>query len=353
MFRRLFAASLLLLTISGSPAQEPAAPLPLSTVYYAQDDQAIDRFEENAARTGPMVDALVMAATGKTEIGAAWRSLVTPQDKVGIKLSTAGGRYFSSHRGIVSAVVAGLQKAGVPRKQIILWDRTTNELRAAGYLPKTDDLNVVAVDPPRGLDRQAVIVAPMLGKLMWGDLLFAEKQRVPLGQPKSESDQLSSSSHLASVVSRDLTKIINLPMLVDHHGCGVAGAFYNVTVPNVDNWRRFTQTEGSISGSPADLYVDERIRPKVVLHIMDGLLAQYAGGPTFNPNYAFPHQTIYVSKDPVALDIMALRKIDTWRKEAKLPPLIRKGNWLEYAAALGLGNFAEDKITQQAVAVPK
>ena len=132
-------------------------------------------------------------------------------------------------------------------------------------------------------------------------------------------------------------------MLSDESGCGVAGALYNMTVPNVDNWRRFTQPEGGADSIP-DLYADAHLGPKVVLTIMDALRPQYAAGPHFNPNYAFSLHTIFASKDPVALDAHALRLIEGWRKDAKLPPVGKRAEWLESAAQAGLGNFAEQKI---------
>jgi uncharacterized protein (DUF362 family) len=320
-----------------------------STVYFAQDDQVMNRLIENPDRSRAMVNSLVIAVTGQTDLAAAWKTLVKPGDRVGIKVATAGGRYFSSHHGIVSAIAAGLESAGVPRERIIVWDRNTDDLRLAGFLPRSERFDVRAIDPPRGFDRDAQITAPMLGKLMWGDLLFAEKQRVPFGKQKNESDQLSSTSHLARLVSRELTKVINVPVLSDERGSAVAGAIYNMTIPNVDNWRRFTQTEGTITSSPAELYADERIGPKCVLHIMDGLLAQFAGGPSFNPNYSFPHQTIYASKDPVALDSVALRRIEAWRVTAKLPPLTKRGTWIADAEEMGLGNAAESRVVLRQV----
>ena len=38
-----------------------------------------------------MVDRLVLAVTGQSDLAAAWNSLVSPNDKVGIKISAAGG----------------------------------------------------------------------------------------------------------------------------------------------------------------------------------------------------------------------------------------------------------------------
>ena len=51
--------------------------------------------------------------------------------------------------------------------------------------------------------------------MIWGDLLFSEKSRKRLGKTPPGQDQLSSTSHFASIVSRELTKIINLPVLSD------------------------------------------------------------------------------------------------------------------------------------------
>ena len=353
MFRFLIAAGIAVACVF--PLRAGAAdPVPAtSTVFFAQDDLVIDRLAENPERSKVMVNALLLAVTGQPDISKAWRTLVTPADRVGIKVASSGGRYFSSHHGIVAAIVEGLGVAGVPRERILVWDRNSDDLRTAGYLPRNDRYDVRAIDPPRGFDREAQITASVLGKLMWGDVLFAEKQRVPFGKQKSENDQLSSTSYLARIVSRDITKFINVPVLSDERGCGVAGAIFNATIPNVDNWRRFTQTAGTISSSPAEVYADERVGPKCVLHIMDGLLAQYAGGPAFNPQYSFAHQTIYASKDPVALDAVALRKIEAWRASAKLPPIAKRGAWLEEAAEMGLGNAAESRINLQQVELPR
>ena len=331
-------------------AAEQQAPVPLpstSVIFSAQDSFALEQLEENPAVTRRMVDALVLGVTQQPDIAHAWRSLVSPADRVGIKVCAAGGRYFASHRGIVEAIVAGLEESGVPPERIIVWDREADELRAAGFVAQRGGYQVRGIAPVTGYDRAAPLTAPTLGKLIWGDLLFQDRGKRS-GKRVTEADQLSSTSHVASVVSREITKIINVPVLSDESGCGVAGALYNMTVPNVDNWRRFTQ---SVEGTDAipDVYADEHLGPKVVLTIMDALRPQYAGGPQFNPNYAFSWHTIYAGKDPVALDAHALRLIEGWRKEAKLPPVGKRAAWLESAAQSGLGNFAESKIIVRSV----
>jgi len=59
------------------------------------------------------VDRLIIAATGQPDTAQAWRSLVKPEDRVGIKVAAEGGRYFGSHRGIVEAIIRGLEASGI------------------------------------------------------------------------------------------------------------------------------------------------------------------------------------------------------------------------------------------------
>ena len=296
-----------------------------------------------------MVDQLVTAAAGQSAVAAAWRTLVSPKDRVGIKVSASGGRYFATHFGIVRAIVAGLEQAGVPSAQITVWDRDGAMLRAAGFGTHRLGCDVRSIDGPRDYDPEAKVLAPVLGKLIWGDLLFEPKPSRRAGRAHTEKEQLSSISHVATLLSRKLTKIINVPVLADEAGCGLGGAIYNMTVPNVDNWRRLTQTEANQGAALPTVYADQHIAPKVVLHILDGLVAQYAGGPAGNPNYAFAHAKIYASKDPVALDATALRLIEGWRKDAKLPPIGRRAEWLQAAEEMGLGFFAPERITLKSV----
>ncbi len=336
MFRFILAATFLAL-LALKTARGAGVPAE-SVVYSTQRTEAILRLEENRRVTSQMVDDLILAVTGQKSVAAGWRSLVTPKDRIGIKVSAAGGRYFSTHVGVVEAIIAGLEQAGIPAAQIIVWDRDPERLKEARFISKRGGYTVRSTSTPESYDRATELVAPVLGRLIWGDLLFKEKQRKPSMLRASESDMLSSTSHLASVLSREVTKVINVPVLSDESACGVAGAIYNMTIPNIDNWRRFLQSDISGADSIPSLYEDEHIGPKVVLHILDGLVAQYAGGPHGNPNYAFAHGTLYASKDPVAIDTVALRQLETWRHEARLPPIGARAGWLRTAAEAGLGN---------------
>ena len=312
----------------------PIAPVPStpaqggpSLVAVASDPRVLEGFEEDAAVSRVMVDHLVQAVTGKASPTAAWRELAGPDDRVGIKVSTAGGRYFGTRRGVVAAVVAGLRSAGV--KEVFVWDKHAASLREAGFTQAAVGCEVRSIEPPRGWDRSATFHAPVLGKLIWGDLLFSEKVT------DRNSDPLSSKSHLATILSRDCTKFVNIPALSDEPGCGVAGAIHSAVISNLDNWRRFTSFGEGGGGAAAELYADPRIGGKCVLHILDALAVTYAGGPAANPQHAFAHATLYASKDPIALDATGLRLMEKWRGEAKLGPIGTKGAWIAGASAIG------------------
>ncbi|MEI8340836.1 MAG: DUF362 domain-containing protein [Verrucomicrobiota bacterium] len=322
-----------------------------STVYFARNDGAMENYRANPVVIRNMVDELVMAVTGKSDVEAAWKSLVKPGDRVGIKISATGGRYFAVHKPLVDAIAAGLVRAGVPASNIIVWDRA--DMRDAGYRDSGANYQVRSIESVSDYDPGAVVSSPLLGKLIWGDVKFSKNGTDIGGKLVRDPEQVSSESHLSKIMSREVTKIINVPVLRGSESCGIAGCLFNVTIPNLDNWRRYVSGPGVGGSAIADLYAEPMISNKVVLTIMDGLIAQYAGGQGFEPNYSFHFNTIYAGKDPVAIDATALREIGKWRKQAKLPESDKYATYLEAAEAMGLGNFSADQIDLKAVGLLK
>jgi hypothetical protein len=319
-------------------AQTPR-PLPTpSVVYVAHDPAAIKRYQTDPARVRAMVNRLLMAVTNQPDIARAWSSLLAPQDKIGIKISAAGGEIFTTHRDIVNAIVDGLAAAGHARESIVVWDRELGGAREAGY--RSESYRIAGIAPHDGYDPKSLVSAPMMGKLVWGDLDYVPRTSVPL----SDDENTSSTSHFASILTREVTKVINVPVMSGSETNGIAGCIYNMTVPNLDNWRRFTQPTRFGAASLAEIYSDPIISNKVVLNIVDGLIAEYAGGPQARPNYQLHHATIYASRDPVALDSVVLKKITEWRERASLAPIADRALYLQAAAQLGLGNAGPDKI---------
>ncbi len=289
-----------------------------------------------------MVNQLVMTATGQPDVARAWASLVLPNDKIGIKISAAGGELFTTHHDVVNAIVDGLVAAGHARGSIIVWDRSLIGIKGAGYQPGADGYQMKAIAPRDGYDPKTVFSAGLLGKLVWGD--FDYKSGKGKIAPLSDTENTSSLSHFSRILSSEVTKIINVPVMSNSTTNGIAGCLYNVTIPNIDNWRRFAQGTGFGADSVALIYSNPIIAQKVVFNLMDGLTAQYGGGPESQPNFALHHATLYASKDPVALDAIALKRFEEWRARASFPPIGRLASYVQTASQLGLGNSETSRI---------
>jgi hypothetical protein len=327
--------------ISGALAQVPT-PLPdKSIVYTVHDANAIAGYQTNSRIVRAMVDRLILAATRQPDLGKAWGSLIAPNDKIGIKISAAGGELFTTHHDVVTAIVDGLVAAGHPRSSIVVWDRSLEGIKGAGY-KKADGFDLKAIAPRSGYDPKATLTAPLLGKLVWGDVEYISDggKSVPLTDTENTSDV----SHFSRIISNEVTKVINVPVLSNSTTNGIAGCLYNVTIPNIDNWRRFALGTGFGVESIALIYSNPVISQKVVLNVMDGLAAQYAGGPQSQPNFALHHATLYASKDPVALDTVALKQLDQWRSKSNVPPIGRLASYVQTATAVGLGNSDMSRI---------
>lgn len=320
--------------------QQPA-PTP-SIVYAVRNPDSIKDYKTNSHIVREMVNRLVMAVTGESDVANAWKSLVSPSDRVGIKISAAGGELFTTHHDIVNAIVDGLAAAGHPRSSIVVWDRSVGGIKDAGYRPAVDGYQVKAIAPHEGYDAKAMLSAPLVGKLVWGDFEYAgDTGKMPLF---ADTDATSNVSHFSKIISSDLDKVINVPVMSVSETNGIAGCIYNMTIPNIDNWRRFAQGSRFGAGSLAEIYSNPLIAKKVVLNLMDGLIAQYAGGPQPQPNYAVHHGTLYASKDPVALDAIALKRLEQWRKPGSLRPVDSVAAYIDIASQLGLGNSASNRI---------
>ena len=291
-----------------------------------------------------MVDQVVCAATKKPTPAAAWASIVKPTDRVGIKVSASGGAAGGTRPEVVDAIAQGLAAAGVPPSNILVWDRNLDDLLAAGFRQKSPLYRLRWIDPATGYDKKNLVTAPVLGRLIWGDHKFGTREGSSMADVLSTGEQLSSTSHWAKILTSEIDKVVNVPSLQDSAFTGLQGAIANMTLPNLDNWRRFTRPPDHGDPYLAEIYADEMVRDKVVITILDALALQYAGGPFPNPGFVIDHHTIFASRDPVAIDATALRLIDENRAPSKLPSLEKMTRWLESAHALGLGQFEEKHI---------
>jgi hypothetical protein len=360
-------------------ATAPPPPRTLSPVVWTEDPDVVQRFAVNGAMARQMVNRCLLKLTSASDIGTAWTRLgITPHDVVGVKITTMGGPLFSTHRAIVEAVCDGLMAAGVPASRIIVWDKDGSDMRAAGYIPQPpteSHVGIASVFPGTGYDPNAIYKNSILGTLIWGDSEFRHGDNDDLARAASDvvrgkgaldgdggnvsgfggdndllnisAPQTSNKSYFARLVTTICTKIVNVPVLTDNPYVGINGCMASLAMGSIDNNRRL---QGDPTyGDPAidEILSNPYLRRKVVVHILDALVAQYAGGPRFDPQFTRSLGAIYVSRDPVAIDAIVLNRLEKFRTEdrsGRIDAIGKTASHIHSATTFNLGTDDPSRI---------
>jgi len=337
---------LLILLVAGS-ARSWAQ---LSPVIYAQRPGAVQEMNADPAQVKQMLNEALLKLTSAQDIGTAWTRLgITPQDTVGIKITTVGGPGLCTHHSLVHAICDGLAAAGVPRTQIIIWDKYQNRMTPAGYGLRdatSTHAGISSIIPSNYYDPKVFYKNYLVGNLIWGDFRFLQ----PASYDDTGSNSVTNLSYYTKFVTQKCTKLINVPALSDSSACGIHGCLSTLALGSVDNYRRFLGAP--TYGDPAicEILNQDFFRRKVVVNILDALLTQCAGGPKFNPIFCEGVGVLYVGRDPVAIDSLALGMLERMRKQMGVPPIGNAASHVKTAASYNLGTNNPRRI--QIVRVP-
>jgi hypothetical protein len=282
-----------------------------SRVIILEDPKAVSDFQADAAVVQEMVNRGITSLTGKANVADAWRTLVSTQDIVGIKVVAEPGEISGTRPAVVAAVIHGLIDAGVPNNHIVIWDKHTDELRAAGFAKLATQLGVrlagaakAGYDPTNFYNPDTAI----MGSLVWGDLEFG-KTNISAGRK----------SFVTRILSHDVTKIISIAPLLNDNLIGVYGHLYSLTMASVDNTARFEGDPARLAIAVPEIYALPSLGDRVVLNITDALIGQYEGGERGLLHYSVVPNQLWFSRDPVALDILAVSELDRERRNANSP----------------------------------
>jgi hypothetical protein len=294
----------------------------------AQDAAATVAYAPRAEVVDAMVARGVTALTGVADAAAAWRTLVSTQDVVGLKVYSLPGATGGTRPAVAAAVARGLLAAGLPATNIVIWDRRLRDLQAAGFGEVAAGLGVrLAGSRDAGYDAEAHYDSGALGALVAGDLEFGRDASLTTGRR----------SHVSRLVSRELTKIINLAPLLNHNRLGVVGNLYNLALGSVDNALRFETSAGLLSTAVPEIYALPQLSDKVVLSVTDALVGQYEGGRRTLLHYAEALNELRFSRDPVALDALAFDDLNRLRRAAGAGEITNRIELLANALLLELG----------------
>ncbi len=270
-------------------------------------------WRDASTRLAALLDRAVQAVAGGASPLEAWRNVARPGEVVGLKVNCLSGRGGSTHVALVEAVSERLQQAGIRTRDILVFDRLNSDLESAGFRIQTSAARM---------------------RVMGNDALGYGRELLTYGDAGS----------LTSNAVGMCDAIINLPVLKDHGIVGVTGALKNL-FGAIHNPNKYHIN----AGDPyvADVYMLPPIRRKVRLHILDGLVAQYEGGPSYMPQWCWPFNGLLASRDPVALDTVAWRLIEEQRAARGIKTLKAAGReplYISTAARYGIGANAPDRI---------
>ncbi len=309
------------------------------------------------APVSEMMHRGIMELTGAHTWQDAWKTFFQPGDVVGIKVSPVGGAKLCSDATVMHEILAGLAAAGVPAKDVVVFSRYRKEISDAGidkWVPSevhitapSHDYSEVQLDMD-GYDPNVYIEMAL---------------KIPQGE--NSDDPKYRRSHVAKVVTQQVNKIINLPVLKHHQSAGVTIALKNMSHGCVNNVNRSHLTStlnacGEFIPTVVNLPV---FRQKVVLHICDAVKSQYHGGPGYREQFVWEPKMMYFATDPVALDKTGLKALDAKRAQVGMESIALSKpdkyshflncqvEHIEIAGSLGLGEFDDRKIDVRRIAL--
>jgi hypothetical protein len=312
------------------PAEgETAAPVPpkRARVVRVQDAEAMVRFSPQLARVCGMVEGGLTRLTGKPTPKEAWLSLVSTQDAIGIKVFSRPGATSGTRPAVVEAVVKGLLDAGVPQRQILVWDQHLSDLRLAGFFDLADRYGIrVAGSAEAGYDQAKFYETPLLGQLVWGDLEFG-KTGAGVGRK----------SFVSKLMTNQMTKIISITPLLNHNLVGVSGHLIGLALGSVDNTLRFESSATRLADAIPEILVQSELIDRLALNITDALICQYEGEERQLLHYSTVLNQLWFSTDPVALDVLALEALERQQRLGGIASTRTATDLYENASLMQLG----------------
>lgn len=271
-----------------------------------------------------MLERAMSELTGLSDLGAAFARFLRKEDRVAIKpngIAARVGATMGSSKELIAEIVRGVVAAGVPASNITIYEQFRSYLIGTRVVDRA-----LALDPAFPAGVRATF--------------------------HDNTDAKAGVVHVCGVPTcyvrpfTEATAVINVSLVKDHSICGYTGALKNITHGSIINPGAFHDHHAS--PQIAELYAQAAVKSRVVLHVVDAFKIIYEGGPLDrNPERRLPHEAIYVSTDPVALDAVGWAEVDRLRRDKGLPSLKSAGrepSYIRIAAELGLGVVDLDRI---------
>jgi hypothetical protein len=302
---------------------QPAVP-----VVIVEDPLATEFFQPRADQVRAMVSRGIREFTGKESVSAAWLSVVQTNDRVAIKVFSAPGSVAGTRLAVAATVVEELLAAGLPPGNVIVWDKRRDDLERAGFVSLVSRYGVqVAGAAEAGFDKEKFYESPVLGRLVFSDHDFTTEGG-GLGGRRSYVSRLFQQPGL---------KLISIAPLLSSNAGGTSGHLVSLATGAVDNTRRFEINGASMAIAAPEIIAQAGLGERLVLCITDALVVQYLGEEEPRLHYSTELRQLWFSRDPVALDTLALRELAQARKLGGVPDMPLNEGLYRNAALMELG----------------
>lgn len=286
-------------------AAAPAAPAPPEerpksrVVVITHPEALLKDYLANGPQLGKMIERAVRELTGTDSEKKAWATVAAAGDRISMKTTRAAGENLKTHDEIPAYIARRLAEvAGVDKEKIRSWDRM--------------DLK------PAEMELSDPYTLPTRGK----------------------------ETRLRAALVKDVTAIINLPVLKMHSGTGASIAMKN-HFGSINNPSAFHGWDlGDMAKSIAELNNLDPIKKRTRLVVVDATRPLYDGGPNDKPDFRWNFNGLIVGTDPVAVERVALDILDQKREEARGSPwpAIDARKVVEWAEKIGVGNASLNRI---------
>ncbi len=375
-----------LMAVPGTSAARPGL------VVSAAADDMLAGLDYNPAAVHRAFAAGLTELTGEPTLAGAWSSLFGPGDVVGIKINCLGAPKISSSLASINETIAGLKGAGVKENDITVWDRTDGDFRRTGlkinrgptgvrvmgastqwegvlpWVPGYDRRAWVAFDDGTLAKFRKLVAAgftregshrEIFNSVTWlwtliqqGDARArkydAEIRRLYMNYDDREGIKKiaedvahefdgvviedEEKSFFADIVTRGITKLVNIAVLKHNEDSGVTWAAKNIALGVTTNKVRF-HIDYCARAIP-EILAAPCLRDKMTLHIGEAAkisTVSVAGAQIARDN------RIFFSRDPVAMDRVGLEILEGKRKAQGLESVRDIATHVAACAARGLG----------------
>lgn len=269
-----------------------------------------------------MLTKALAELTGEADLVKAVAKFVHKDDKVVVKVNGIALKNMSTNKELVIPFVEAMIASGVPAENITMLEQ---------YFGFFGGTRITQNNLPKGV-------------------------KIAIHQNKDATMDERSVAGVKTKFVRALTEAtaaINFALIKDHSICGYTGALKNMTHGCTINPHDFHAHNAS--PQIAKLYNEDVIRSRVRLCIADGYKVMAHGGPLDKmPQYRSPHESVYVSTDPVAIDAVGWSVVEKARADKGLKTLTaekREPTYIQTAAELGLGIADMSKIALKQITV--